>query len=30
MAEVTALYDAIWDEYILWSVLVGVVTFGWL
>ncbi|MCH2267797.1 MAG: hypothetical protein DSY41_00475 [Candidatus Poseidoniales archaeon] len=30
MAEVTALYDAIWDEYILWSLLVGVVTFGWL
>ena len=30
MAGVTPLYDAIWDEYILWSVFVGAIAFGWL
>ena len=30
MAGVTPLYDVIWDEYILWSVFVGAIAFGWL
>jgi len=30
MAGVTPLYDAIWDDYILWSLLVGGIAFGWL
>jgi len=30
MAGVTPLYDAIWDDYILWSVFVGAIAFGWL
>jgi cytochrome c oxidase subunit 2 len=30
MAGVTPLYDAIWDDYILWSLFVGAIAFGWL
>ena len=30
MAGVTPLYDAIWNDYILWSVFVGAIAFGWL
>jgi heme/copper-type cytochrome/quinol oxidase subunit 2 len=30
MTVTTVLYDRLWDEYILWSVLVGAIAFGWL
>lgn len=30
MAGVTPLYDALWEDYILWSLFVGAITFGWL
>jgi len=30
MAGVTPLYDTIWDDYILWSLFVGAIAFGWL
>ena len=30
MVGVTPLYDAIWDDYILWSLFVGAIAFGWL
>jgi heme/copper-type cytochrome/quinol oxidase subunit 2 len=30
MAGVTPLYDAIWNDYILWSLFVGAIAFGWL
>ena len=30
MAGVTPLYDAIWDDYMLWSLFVGAIAFGWL
>ena len=30
MAGVTPLYDAIWEDYIIWSLFVGAIAFGWL
>ena len=30
MAVTSPLFNVLWDEYILWSLLVGVFTFGWL
>ena len=30
MAGVTPLYDTIWDDYVLWSLFVGAIAFGWL
>tara|TARA_B100001971_G_scaffold155309_1_gene144726 strand:- start:1379 stop:2110 length:732 start_codon:yes stop_codon:yes gene_type:complete len=30
MAGVTPLYDGLWEDYILWSVFVGAIAFGWL
>jgi len=30
MAGVTPLYDAVWDDFILWSLFVGAIAFGWL
>ena len=30
MAVTSPLFNVLWDEYILWSLLVGVITFGWL
>ncbi|MEE2650239.1 MAG: hypothetical protein VX571_01860 [Candidatus Thermoplasmatota archaeon] len=30
MSVTTVLYDRLWDEYILWSLLVGAIAFGWL
>jgi heme/copper-type cytochrome/quinol oxidase subunit 2 len=27
---VTPLYDAIWEDYIIWSLFVGAIAFGWL
>jgi heme/copper-type cytochrome/quinol oxidase subunit 2 len=30
MAVTSHLFDVLWDEYILWSLLVGIITFGWL
>ena len=30
MAGVTPLYDALWEDYILWSVFVAAIAFGWL
>ena len=30
MAGVTPLYDAIWEDYMLWSLIVGAIAFGWL
>ena len=30
MAGETPLYDAIWEDYIIWSLFVGAIAFGWL
>jgi len=30
MSVTTVLFDVLWDEYILWSILVGAIAFGWL
>jgi len=30
MAGVTPLYDAIWEDYIIWSLFVAAIAFGWL
>ena len=30
MAGVTPLYDAVWGDFILWSLFVGAIAFGWL
>ena len=30
MAGVTPLYDAIWEDYIIWALFVGAIAFGWL
>lgn len=30
MSGVTPLYDAIWNDYMLWSLFVGAIAFGWL
>ena len=30
MSGVTPLFDAIWDDYMFWSILVGAFSFGWL
>lgn len=30
MGLITPLYDDLWNEYVLWSALVGLFTFGWL
>ena len=30
MAVTSPLFNVLWDEYILWSLLVGGFTFGWL
>ena len=30
MSLVTPLYDSLWNEYLVWSLLVGGFTFGWL
>ena len=30
MSVVTPLYDSLWNEFVLWSALVGAFTFGWL
>ena len=30
MAVTSPLFNVLWDEYILWSLLVGGITFGWL
>jgi len=30
MAGVTPLFDAIWEDYIIWSLFVGAIAFGWL
>ncbi len=30
MSVTTLVFDRLWDEYMLWSILVGAVAFGWL
>ena len=30
MAGVTPLYDALWEDYIIWSLFVAAIAFGWL
>ena len=30
MGLITPLYDDLWNEYLVWSALVGLFTFGWL
>ena len=30
MAGITPLFDAIWDDYMFWSLVVGAISFGWL
>ena len=30
MAGITPLLDAIWDDYMFWSIVVGAIAFGWL
>ena len=30
MSLITPLYDSLWNEYLVWSLLVALFTFGWL
>ena len=30
MGLITPLYDSLWNEYLAWSALVALFTFGWL